>query len=68
MFFSRILGTVFRNALFSHHHYFSKALVEDVHVFKAIFMVEVMDWKDFYISIRRNCLENLASHLCDLEK
>ena len=41
------LLAVVRNILLSRHHYFPKALLEDVHVFKGIFMVQVMDWQDF---------------------
>ena len=48
------------------NHRFEKALVEDGHVFKGIFMVLAMDWQYSLFIIRRNCLENPVSRLGDL--
>ena len=34
-------------AFLSHHHYFPKAVAEDSHVFKGIFMVLMIEWRYF---------------------
>ena len=52
----------------AHHHYFSKALVEDSHVFKSIFHGSGNGLEYLWYIIRRNCLENPVNRLSDLGK